>query len=280
MFQWRTFVLAKDVEHPEHCQDAWGSDPSRGIAVVADGVSSAIFSRPWAEILVRAVLADPPYPSDPAGFSQWLASCRAQWEATIDTENLTWYQAPKMAEGAFSTLLWVRLFPTDQTGRCNAHVFAIGDSCLFHFRDGALLRTFPLENSAQLEAAPIVLGSRDLGRDHLMQFAGVEIDCLDGDLMILCSDAIAEWTLRTYEAGETIDWSRYWSIPDKDWAAEITALRESRAMAYDDSTLVMLHVTSEGEIPPGAEPADSRAKEPDTPTLTRKWWNPFGRRDS
>jgi len=162
MFQWRTFVLAKDVEHPEQCQDAWGSDPSRGIAVVADGVSSAIFSRPWAEILVRAILADPPYPSDPAGFSQWLAACRAQWDGAIDTDNLAWYQAPKLADGAFSTLLWAQLFATAQPGKYKAHSFAIGDSCLFHFRDGELLRTFPIEDSTQFAASPVVLGSRDL----------------------------------------------------------------------------------------------------------------------
>ena len=251
--------------------------------MVADGVSSAIFSRPWAEILVRAILAEPPYPSDPAGFAQWLAACRAQWDGAIDTDNLAWYQAPKLADGAFSTLLWAQLFPTNEPGKYKAHSFAIGDSCLFHFRGDELVRTFPIEDSTQFAASPVVLGSRDLGRDHLMQFGGIEIDCEEGDLLLLCTDAIADWTLRTYEASESIDWSRYWTISDEEWAAEITELRESRAMVYDDATMLLLHVTSEGDLPPGTDgamPQIEVSEDDDSSSLTRKWWNPFGRRDS
>ena len=78
-FQSRIFQLAKDTEHPEQCQDAFGVDPSRAIAVVADGVATAIFSRRWAEILTQAVAAEPPDPDDKEAFAQWLAGHRQTW---------------------------------------------------------------------------------------------------------------------------------------------------------------------------------------------------------
>ena len=250
-FQSRIFQLAKDTEHPEQCQDAFSVDPSRAIAVVADGVASAIFSRRWAEILTEAVGAEPPDPDDKETFARWLAGRRQTWSESIDTGSLAWFQRAKLPTGAFSTLLWIRLSPIedDRPGTFGAYrlrAFAVGDSCLLHVRHGEILRMFPIDNSAQFEADPIVLGSIDLNRDGLVEFRSIDEVCYPDDLLVLCTDAIAEWVLRGVESGNPPVWDRLWEIADEDWQQEVVEFRHQREMRYDDATLMLLKVVEQG----------------------------------
>lgn len=246
----RAFRLAKDVERPQECQDAYAVDPARGIAVVADGVSSAIFSRQWAEILTRATVAEPPDPDDRQGFAGWLAQRRQAWQQQIDVSDLAWFQKAKLPLGAFSTLLWIQVTPIDepqpgQFGAFRLRCRAIGDSCLFHVRGGELVRMFPIQEAAQFEADPVVLGSVDLKRDQLMEFVALDEVCYPDDLLVLCTDAIAEWALRRTESGSPPDWQQYLEATDRQWQDEITALRDRREMRYDDATLLLLQVGAE-----------------------------------
>lgn len=196
-FDSRTFMLPKDPEHPGQCQDACQVDAARGIAVIADGVSSAIFSAQWANVLVEAVMAAAPDPNNAASFAAWLARQRQTWTQRIDSSTLAWHRT-KLPMGAFSTLLWIQVTESEreQPGAFGAYRlrgFAIGDSCLFHVRGRELVRSFPLETAAQFQADPIVLGSIDLKRDYLMRFTMLNELCYPDDLLILCTDALAEW---------------------------------------------------------------------------------------
>jgi hypothetical protein len=256
LFDHRTFALAKDPEHPQEYQDASGLDAARGIAAIADGVSSALFSGPWAAVLAEAIVADPPNLADGTAFARWLHDRRAAWAARIDTNGLAWFQRAKLPTGAFSTLLWLYVLPVQdeqqQAGAFGAFRLvghAIGDSCLFHVRGGELVRSFPIQTSAELQADPLVLGSVDLGRDGLIQFTTLDQFCYSDDLIILCTDALAEWALRRYEAGDPPNWDGYWDTCREDWQAEIIALREGRQMRYDDTTLIMLRVAPQTARP-------------------------------
>ena len=104
-----------------------------------DGVSSALFSGPWATILAEAVVADPPDPTDAEAFACWLQERRKLWAASIDTTGLAWFQRAKLPAGAFSTLLWIGVLQQEEAqtgafGGCRLVGHAIGDSCLFHVR--------------------------------------------------------------------------------------------------------------------------------------------------
>jgi len=273
LFQSRVFRLAKDTEHPEEDQDAYGLNPERGIAVVADGVASAIFSRQWAIILAEATIADTPDPRDKDVFAQWLALRRQAWSEQIDVTGLAWFQKAKLPLGAFSTLLFVCTEPVEEPreGAFGAHRlqgFAIGDSCLFHVRDGELVRTFPIQTSAELEDDPVVLGSVDLGRDQLMEFATLDELCYPDDLIVLCTDAVAEWALRRIESGNPPDWERYWGMTELQWQEEVVGLRDRREMRYDDATLVLLCVAPQGvEIePPREEPISTTPEQETVPS--------------
>ena len=78
---------------------------------------------------------------------------------SIDPEALAWHQKPKLAQGAHSTLLWIQLEPDDSDAEptVKLHCWAIGDCCLFHVRDGQVLRAFPMEQSELYTATPATL---------------------------------------------------------------------------------------------------------------------------
>lgn len=253
-FQAQTFWLAKDADEPDQNQDAFELDAERGIAAIADGVSSAIFSGPWARILTHAVVEDPPPLEEGEAFQVWLARQRDCWSSQIDASRLTWYQRPKMVDGAMTTLLWIELTPIEigEDGLAKNYrlrSFAIGDSCLFHVRGGETQRMFPLEQSEEFGLNPAVIGSVDRKRDHLLEFKAWETTCLPDDLLVLCTDAIALWACQQAEAGQPVAWENYWNQSDEAWREEIFAHREASDMRFDDSTLVLLRIIEETPAP-------------------------------
>ena len=123
--------------------------------------------------------------------------------------------------------------------------FAVGDSCLFQVRGGELVRSFPLERPEQFESNPIVLGSIDLKRDQLLEFAFLDEMCYPGDELVLCTDAVAEWAARGYATGDSPVWSDFWQMSEDDWRSGVAWLRQERQMRIDDATMLMLRVVDE-----------------------------------
>ncbi len=105
---------------------------------------------------------------------------------------------------------------------------------------------FPIEKSEEFEADPVVLGSIDLNRDALVEFRSIDEVCYPDDLLVLCTDAIADWALCGIESGNPPSWDRLWEIAGDDWQQEIAELRQQREMRYDDATLMLLKVVEQG----------------------------------
>jgi hypothetical protein len=188
-----------------------------------------------------------PEPGNEESFTAWLADLRAQWEGEIDTSGLAWYQRAKLREGGFSTLLWLRLLDNravrDGQDQSPVEVIAIGDSCLFHVRGHELLESFPLDASQQFDNTPMVLGSVNLKRDDQLHFERLEIASRTGDMIVLCTDAVAAWAMNRYEQGEPVAWSDYWDMTPQAWVDEVGQLRSQTRMRVDDATLVLLRVS-------------------------------------
>jgi hypothetical protein len=94
-----------------------------------------------------------------------------------------------------------------------------------------------------------MIGSVDQKRDHLLEFQSVVDVCVPGDLLVLCTDALAKWALGQSEAGTPVNWERYWEMPVESWQEEIAALRHDRQLRYDDTTLLLLRVVEETAAP-------------------------------
>lgn len=244
---WRVLTVAKDADYPDENQDAVRVDQERGTAAIADGVTSSLFARLWATILVEAAASNLPDPDDREGLARWLAEHRAAWSRQIDVSRLAWFQKAKLRDGAFSTLLAIRFVPPDDATKQDAPTWrlrglAIGDSCLFHVREGRLLRKFPIQTSAEFNSDPMVLGSMDLNRDERLSFRRLDEPCRPGDLVVLCTDALADWALRQEESGNPPAWEAYWDLDAPAWKERILSLRAEREIRCDDTTLLLLRI--------------------------------------
>ena len=56
----------REIDFPREYEDASARSEKLGRAVIADGVSTAIFSRMWAQLLTRTAVANPPPVTDDA----------------------------------------------------------------------------------------------------------------------------------------------------------------------------------------------------------------------
>ena len=147
-------MAPQGYEYPREYEDAFAVG-DHGVAAIADGVSEAIFSRQWAQIVTSAVTQALPDPDEPSSFSDWLRLTRCQWQAQIAERQLSWMQRQKLhaVRGAYATLLWVafpderRQHDTLRVSRFHLSVVQSVIGCLFHVRDNQLLRSFPLHNN-------------------------------------------------------------------------------------------------------------------------------------
>ncbi|QDU93254.1 hypothetical protein Pla8534_10330 [Lignipirellula cremea] len=246
-FQHRAFWIAKDAERADQFQDAFAVDAFRGAASIADGVSSSLFASSWAELLTRAVIADPPDVGDEELLGPWLDQHRKEWLEPIDVDNLAWHQKPKFqANGAQTTLLWVELYKDSthdrSTGEVDMYAYSVGDCCLFHIRGDRMLRSFPFSNAEAFASNPAVIGSISKKSDVAIPFEHLQTTGVNDDLLVLCTDAMAVWLLEQKAAGVRIDWNGYWSMTESDWRDHILDLRQNQQIRYDDTTMLLLRL--------------------------------------
>lgn len=244
VFAYRAFWLPKDIQEPGGYEDAFEIDETRGAAAICDGASSTLFAGRWSALLARGLVTDPPNLHDDQALQDWLRRYREAWSATIDENTLAWHQKPKLLEGAAATVLWIELDafdPPSDPPSFRLHGHAVGDCCLFVVRGRQIVRTFPMQTSQQFEAHPQVLRSVNK-RSAPVSFLPLEDQCVAGDLLVLCTDALAAWLMRQIETGQSVDWESHWNMTAADWQQWIVSLRESNQIRYDDSTLVMLRV--------------------------------------
>ncbi len=247
-FESRVFYLSKDAEDADEYEDAFFLDSERGAAAIADGVSSAMFSGPWASQLTQSAVTDPPQADDLDLLKAWLNWHRNVFEQELSHRTLSWNAKRKYEEnGAMTTLLWIALTPATtvegQPPTCyRLRSRAIGDCCLFHVRDGQTLRSFPLTTVAQFEEDPKVLGTLNWGSDYLLKFESLEEVCHPGDLVVLCTDALAKWAMGRLEVNEPVRWEDCWDLSQEAWREQVNALRSQRAIRYDDTTLILLRL--------------------------------------
>jgi hypothetical protein len=291
-FQSHQSWFPKEIDLPNDYEDASARSERKGRAVIADGVSSAIFSRAWARLLTRTAVGSPPPVADDAALMAWVGDLQKLWREGINFKALPWNLKPKAAStGAQATLLLLDLEPlaagdavspglrgeqpessgsggpaTDPRAEYRMQVHALGDCSLFVVRDGEMIRSFPLVDSAAFAAPPQVFSSIAKGVAYAERFQHLDDRCREGDLLVLCTDAIGLWAMQEYEAGRQVDWMRYWG-DDAAWQADIRHFRalpagDPQRMRIDDCTLLLLRVVAEttDESEPDTQP--DRSDEP------------------
>jgi hypothetical protein len=204
---------------------------------IADGASESWESGPWAKTIATAYIRTLP---EPATFPEWMTAVRQQ---APQSQSQSWYAEAKQLDGSFATLLGLN-FEAAPDGGIKWRSVAVGDSCLFHVRNGKLLAKFPLENSSDFSNAPQLIGSRPTSLlPDAEWFAGrAEL----GDRFFLLTDAVAEWCLRQTESNVN-PWTEIQRVTTSSQALStfpdwVQYLRDAKTLRNDDSTIVSVQI--------------------------------------
>lgn len=233
-------------------------------AGVCDGATESALAKDWAQLLSRAAaeqaLERPDLLEGGPTFEEFAASVVDQWEPWLEQYKkervaagrpLKWYEHTKLAEGAFATLLSVRVDP-DPVPEPDAEVSAqawrwraaaLGDSCLFHLRDEQLIESFPVESAEEFGTVPDLFSSRN--RDAALlagrtRYTGGR--CLAGDRLFLMTDALAAWFLSAPDQAAALRELLEFSAPGDlgafvDW---LNGLRQRDLLRNDDVAVVRI----------------------------------------
>ena len=194
--------IAKHGNSIAECEDAVAVDPRRAVLAVADGASSSFGANVWADTLTNQFVKQPPKPLSVASFSGWLDEARMSSPAPrgapegADVENPNgWWSEQGAREGAFSTIVGAAIM-TDGDARV-ATMMCLGDSCAFVLTGSpgtrVLRRSLPYEDASQFGSHPALLGSM-VDRVH-DEPSWTTVPAGPGDVVVLASDAVAEWLL-------------------------------------------------------------------------------------
>ena len=231
------FRLPRRGHFADECQDAALGDAERGRFAVADGASESADAGLWARLLVEDFVASP---ARHLAWASWLPPLQARWAAEAAAlpqgGALPWYLEERAREGAFATFLGV-VFEDSAW-----YALAVGDSCLFQLRGGALLRSFPLQRADEFGSTPWLIGSRPPGVEVAVKHGQrAEGEWQAGDRLWLMTDALAQWFLRQAEEG-----GRPWELlgqvlaeaaPEQAFAAWVGVARALGLLRNDDVTL-------------------------------------------
>ena len=245
--QVRGFRRSKGTGGLERCEDAFAVQPDAGRFAVADGATESSFAEIWARLLVERFVA-----SDDADLvpwdAQWIEGSRKAWLSEVrellagefGESELPWYVENSFRSGALATFLGLVI----STGEEEYHwrATAVGDTCLFHTRDGQLLHHMPIERTDQFNSTPQLLPSYAEGEDA--QGVPVQEVGQPNDRLWIATDALAEWCLGEHEANRNpwrkLEWLLRPVGTEERFSRWIERLRNERRLRNDDVTLVIV----------------------------------------
>ncbi|MGI5336759.1 hypothetical protein ACQEVS_04840 [Streptomyces sp. CA-181903] len=249
---------------PDHPHDQMLRQPLT--AGICDGATESVLARDWARLLSRAAaehaMEHPDLLAGGPAFEEFASSTVAQWDPWLvqytqarvaEGRPLKWYEHNKLAEGAYATLLAVRVDPEPGRGS-NAgseesgpawrwRAAALGDSCLFHLRDDRLVQAFPVETAEEFGTAPDLFGSRNHDAALLAcRTRFTEGRCQPGDRLLLMTDALAAWFLSSPDRDVAVSQLLEFSGPEDlsgfiDW---LDGLRDRQELRNDDVAVVRI----------------------------------------
>lgn len=249
----RSFWLPKNGHNTEEYEDAFIYSLCDGRFAIADGATESSFARSWARDLVREFVYDPPQNGE---WQQWLRPLQGLWREGINWDQLPWFAVEKAQQGAHATLLGFEfvfeaslceLFAPKSVSmeKRQWKAVAIGDSCLFHIQEAGLLTAFPIRSSSEFGSTPILLSSNS-GQQFRTEVQYCSGKAHPGDFFILATDALAQWFLARYEAGER-PWATLCNLESEEaFSSLVIHLRKAHLMRNDDVTLLVISLDPHG----------------------------------
>ncbi|MCL5958498.1 MAG: protein phosphatase 2C domain-containing protein [Chloroflexi bacterium] len=243
-------VVALQYWKSEHaastCEDVAAYDVSRGLFALADGVSTAAYSRLWAETLVQHFVATPLVSDDPFEVEWWIRLAQEKFRRTApDPETLPSHHArAKAKEGSSSTLAALRVIDSSTCSAC-AQLLAIGDTCvLISQRRSGEAFSFRLTEADEFDQHPICFPTRDFSR-HFHACQAVSVNLEAGDTIMLASDAVARWIISRAKGRLSSVAAAFETVAQcsgKSWPGFVEESRTRGESEDDDATAIVLHL--------------------------------------
>jgi hypothetical protein len=230
--------------------EAGGGDPPRVRFAVADGATESYDTQRWVSQLVGSFMASsrpegPPGAGrgpelEPASLAAWLTAMQRQWQAAAPAAG-DYIEQVKMRRGTLATFVGGQISGLDTPAPAWT-AFALGDSVLFHVRDGRLLDQVPPLGSADFGSAPDGISTLTERLDSMNEQAQFRQGRLaPGDMIFAATDAFAQWMIACLERGEPALWPLLGGlVHPAAFTTLVAAHRRSKAMKDDDVTLLRI----------------------------------------
>jgi hypothetical protein len=232
----RVFWVPKHGASRAEYEDALAWSQKRGRFAVADGASASAFARRWAQLLVHAYV-DGNLQAD--SLESDLAPLQHRWSSSVDGRALPWYAVEQARRGAFAALAGLSVQPNGEW-----RALAVGDSCIFQVREGAVVSAVPLSDVDAFDNRPLLLGSRPLANTGLRDAGAIVTatgEWLPGDTFLLMSDALAASFLQQSQqaSDDALNVLAFDASAGgfREWIGE---LRAERRLRNDDVSLLWL----------------------------------------
>ena len=196
----RQLLLPKLGQEACECEDVIAIDTETNRFAVSDGATEAFDARNWAERLAlhwverQSTLTR-------EEFRNWVAAEGRELHDSWSNLTLSWYSEEKAQTGSFAAFVGVELDLRPELPSWRA--IALGDACLMHCRNGALVKSLPVVRSQCFHAAPILVASDASLHETSMQSVVTDSGtCEDNDVLLMMSDAAAAWCLQRLESND------------------------------------------------------------------------------
>jgi hypothetical protein len=254
-YEIRYFSLPKVGELEQNIQDRFENSPDGSLVALADGASTSLYPQKWAEILVKSFchVAENPIESIRRSHEDWLQPSQEIWRqyylTKLQSPNRKWWQGgSEIKNRGSATFLGLQLQNLElqnleHYAKNQWQAVAVGDTCLFKLeQETGNLLTFPMTAARDFKSTTLCFESLPEYTSFPPQFAAGWYEY--GDIFLLATDALSQWLISDYEAqGE--DWKKAFQFhQQQDFDRFINKLRQQKLIKNDDTTLVVIKVSS------------------------------------
>jgi hypothetical protein len=222
----------KEISYPELIEDTFRFFQEKNVFAISDGASESFDSKKWAELIVGKFVENSKVDEE------WVYSLIDNYLETVNFKELSWSKQASFERGSFATLLGVQLIERE------AYFFtSVGDCMALIVDDDEYTKSFPYKNSIEFDQRPNLIStikSKNTFFNETTFVNQVKVDSLPNRKILLMSDALASWTLKSIEDKNNY-WKRLLYLKDTSELDDlIVDERKHHRMKTDDVTLAII----------------------------------------